>query len=139
MLRFVVEIDWILFWLVTVLGLVMGSLYAAVLSTRGGRAVCARRTHWTVVGGHLLMALTMCFVSPAVAGLWLLWSAVHGFPLMVRSELLRWRGEREVSATLLAAIRGLLKGQSWRLYEAGEDRGSGNGHGDSGAGVGGSG
>ena len=135
MLRIAVEIDWVLLGLVAALGAVLAGLYAAALSTEKGRILCRRRTHWTVIGGHLLMALTMCMISPEMAGLWLLWSLVHGLPLVIRSEVLRWRDEKQREAAVLAAVRGALRG----VYEAGDDRGGGDRYGDSGAGVAGSG
>jgi len=140
MLSFTVEIDWVLFSLVGALGMVLAGLYALALNTPWGLALCKRRTHWTVIGGHVLMALTMCLVSPAMAGLWLVWSVVHGLPLVIRSEVQRWRDEGAWEETVTAAIRGLMKGRrSGVVYEAGDDGGAGNGHGDDGAGVSGSG
>ena len=122
-----VRIDWVSLGLVAALGMMLAALYAVALSTERGRAVCERRTHWTVVGGHLLMALTMCLVSPALAGLWLLWSVVHGLPLVIRSEALGWKADEERKAAFAAGIRAVM----------GETRGSGgggNGHGGGGAG-----
>jgi len=99
--------------------------------------VCERRTHWTVIGGHLLMALTMSFVSPPLAGLWLAWSVVHGLPLVIRSEVERWREDRERQEAFEAGLRGLLKVsmKAGAGDEAGGDRGGGNGYGGGGAGV----
>lgn len=134
MLRITVEINWTLVGLVAALGAVLASLYAAALTTPQGKVLCHRRTHWTVIIGHLLMALTMCLVSPGVAGLWLLWSVVHGLPLVIRSEWLHWRLEKRREEATLAALRGVVKG----LYEKGGDSGDRNGYGDSGAGVEGS-
>ena len=136
MLRFTVEIDWVLLSLVGILGMVLTALYAAVLSTQGGRRLCARRTEWSVVGGHLLMALTMCFISPPMAALWLVWSVLHGFPLMARGELLRWARENQREAGMMAALRGVLRGRMVGVYEASDDSSAGNGHGHNGAGVG---
>jgi hypothetical protein len=123
-----VRIDWVSLGLVAALGMVLAALYAVALSTERGRQVCEGRTHWTVMGGHLLMALTMCVVSPAVAGLWLLWSAVHGLPLVIRSEALRWRADEERKAAFAAGLRAVM-GNEARGYSGG-----GNGHGDGGAG-----
>lgn len=93
MLAFSVRIDWVLLALVGALAVVLAWLYAALLSTRMGKEVCEWRTYCTVIGGHLLMALTMCFVSPPVAGLWLVWSALSGSPLVVLSLVQEWRRE----------------------------------------------
>jgi len=127
-IRIVVEIDPVLLGLVLALGMVLSGLYAVLLSTEAGRRVCVRRSHWTVVGGHLLMALTMCFVNSSMAALWLVWSVVHGAPLVIRSEVLRWREETRRAAAVAAAVRGVLRD------EACTDRGVGDGHGtDSGS------
>jgi len=134
MLRIMVEIDWLLVALAAALGAVLASLYAAALSTPQGRVLCHKRTHWTVIIGHVLMAVTMCLVSPEVAGLWLLWSAVHGLPLVVRSEWLNWRLEKRREEATFAALRGVVKG----IYEEGGDSGDRDGYGNSGAGVTGS-
>jgi len=132
-----VRIDWVLLALVGALALVLSSLYAAMLSTRTGKAVCERRTYWTVVGGHLLMALTMCFVSSPVAGLWLVWSVLCGTPLVIRSLGQEWRLEASRDEARRAAIRGALRGQ--QSVEVGSEAScnscSGNGHEPSGAGV----
>ena len=128
MLTLTVRVDWILLGLVAALGMVLAALYALALSTERGREVCERRTHWTVIGGHLLMALTMCLVSPALAGLWLAWSAVHGLPLVIRSEAMRWRENGERNAAFLAGLRAVM-GDETRGYSGG-----GNGHGGGGAG-----
>ena len=106
--RIVVQIDPVLLGLVLALGLVLSALYAVLLSTEAGRRVCDRRTHWTVVGGHLVMALTMCFVSAPMAVLWLAWSVVHGAPLVIRSEVLRWRAEARREQAWEGAVRGVL-------------------------------
>ena len=132
MLQFTVTIDWVLLALVGALASVLSALYAVLLSTARGREVCERRTHWTVIGGHLLMALTMCFVSPEVAGLWLAWSVLCGMPLVIRSEWLRWQADNAG----VAAVRGVLRGGG---DETGDDRGVGDGHGEGGAGDEGSG
>ena len=132
MLAFSVRIDWVLLGLVAALAFVLAALYAALLSTRAGEKVCERRTYWTVIGGHLLMALTMCFVSPPVAGLWLAWSVVCGAPLVVRSLVREWRREADLTTAAAAAIRGALRGQQ---NEAGCDSCSGNGYEPGGAGV----
>ena len=128
-MEMVVRIEWLSLGLVAALGLVLAALYAVALSTERGRAVCERRTHWTVVGGHLLMALTMCLVSPALAGLWLAWSVVHGLPLVIRSEALGWRADEERKAAFVAGIQAVM-GDEARGYSGG-----GNGHGGGGAGV----
>lgn len=125
----VVEVEVWRLVLVSALGLVLAGLYAALLSTRAGREVCERRTHWTVVGGHVLMALTMCLVSPVLAMLWLGWSVLHGAPLVLRSEVLRWREEKEREQVFEAAMR------ARRGNEEGGDRGIGDGSGSGGAGV----
>ncbi len=129
MLELRVEVDWVSLGLVAALGMVLAALYAVALSTERGRQVCERRTHWTVVGGHLLMALTMCLVSPEMAGLWLLWSVVHGLPLVIRSEALGWKADEERKAAFAAGIRAVM-GDEARGYSGG-----GNGHGGGGAGV----
>jgi len=120
------------------LGLTLACLYAVLLSTPLGRAVCERRTHWTVIWGHVLMAATMALVSPALAGLWLLWSVVHGLPLVVRSEMGAWRDEDRVARGAVAAMRGILRMldqvSGGNDDEAGNDRGVGDGYGESGAG-----
>lgn len=131
MMEMTIEIDWLLLGLVAGLGLVLSALYAALLSTAWGREVCERRTHWTVIGGHLLMALTISFISPALAGLWLGWSVVHGLPLVIRSEVDRWRDDRERLEAFEAGLRGLLRGGN----EEGGDCSGGNGYGGGGAGV----
>jgi len=129
MMELTVRIDWVLLALTAVLGLVLSTLYAVVLSTEWGQEVCERRTHWTVIGGHLLMALTMSFVSPALAGLWLAWSVVHGLPLVIRSEVMRWRKNGRNRAAFLAGLRTVMKD------EARGHSGGGNGHGGGGAGI----
>ena len=128
MMEIVVRIDWVLLGLVAALGMVLAALYALALSTEWGREVCERRTHWTVIGGHLLMALTMCLVSPALAGLWLAWSAVHGLPLVIRSEAMRWSENTERLEAFGQALRAVMKDET-RGYSGG-----GNGHGGGGAG-----
>ena len=92
-------------------GLLLATIYALVLSTRRGREVCERRTHWTVVGGHLLMALTMALVDWRLGLLWLLWSVAHGVPLIVRSEWLQWLEERDARRALGAVVQGLREGE----------------------------
>jgi len=133
MIEFTVRIDWGLLVLAGLVGMVLASLYAVALSTERGRAVCERRTHWTVIGGHLLMALTMGFVSAPMAGMWLLWSALHGLPLVIRSEVLHWREEDRVWSGFGAALRA-FSGRGVRDEDAGDDRGGGNGHGPGGVG-----
>lgn len=143
MLEFTVRIDWLLLGLVGTLAVVLASLYAVALSTAFGREVCRRRTYWTVIGGHLLMALAMSFVSAPMAGLWLLWSVLCGTPLVVRSLVQEWREEKERAAAADAALKrvlGDLDSLGWRRGDAaGGDRGGGDGYGVSGAGVAGSG
>jgi len=138
MIEFTVRIDWGLLVLAGLVGTVLASLYAVALSTERGRRVCERRTHWTVIGGHLLMALTMGFVSAPMAGLWLLWSALHGLPLVIRSEVMHWREEDRVWGGFGAALRA-FGGMGVRDEDAGSDRGGGDGHGAGGAGGGGAG
>jgi len=124
-----VRVDWVLLGLAAALGMVLAALYALALSTERGREICRKRMHWAVIGGHLLMALTMCLVSPALAGLWLLWSAVHGLPLVIRSEAMRWRENGERGAAFLAGIQAVMKDETCG------HSGGGNGHGDGGAGI----
>lgn len=109
MVRIVVEIPVGLLVLAGVLGTVLASLYAVGLSTPRGLEICERRTYWTVIGGHLLMALTMAFVSAELAGLWLFWSVMHGLPLVVRSEWLHWKGDVLAERAGAAAVGAMLR------------------------------
>jgi len=131
MLSFTVEIRWALVLGVAALASVLSTLYALLLSTKAGREVCARRTYWTVIGGHLLMGLTMAWISRPMAALWLMWSAVCGLPLVVRSLLEEWRWEE----AQVAALEGYLRGSC----EAGDNCRGGSRHGEDCAGADGSG
>lgn len=108
MLRFEVEIAWGLAALVAALALVLATLYARALNTALGLEVCRRRTYWTVIGGHVLMAVTMGFISAPMAGLWIVWSVVCGAPLIIRSWLHEWRREDEGVASVLGGLRRVL-------------------------------
>jgi low temperature requirement protein LtrA len=110
-MEIVVTVDWVFVVGVGLLGLVLAGLYAMALSSPAGREICRRRTHWTVVGGHLLMALTMALLSWQVALWFLAWSAVHGLPLIVRSLVDEWRAEEALRQAVPAAMRGMREGR----------------------------
>ena len=135
MLHFEVRIAWGLLALAAALAGVLASLYAVVLSTPLGREVCRRRTYWTVIGGHVLMALTIGFVSAPLAGLWIVWSVVCGAPLIIRSWWQEWqREEEQAAAGTAAAAAGLAELRQEVLGEASDDGSNRERYGKGGAG-----
>jgi len=132
MIEIQVQIHWGLLALAGLVGMVLAGLYALALSTPRGLEVCERRMYWTVVGGHLLMAVSMGFVSAPLAGLWLLWSAMHGLPLVIRSEVLHWRQDKRMERAGMAAVAGALRvvGSGGMSDEAGNDCGRRSGPGE---------
>jgi len=136
MLRFEVEISWGLLALAAVLAGVLSALYAVLLSTELGLEVCRRRTYWTVMGGHVLMAVTMGLVSAPMAGVWVGWSVVCGLPLIIRSWVREWKREEARVAAAEAATAAVVAGYRREvLGETGDDCGGRERHGKGGAGV----
>ena len=101
--------------------MVAGGLYAGVLCTKLGREVCEKRTEWTVIGGHLLMVMTMALVSWEAALLFLVWSVASGLPMVVRSAVLRWMDDRRRWEAAEAALKALARHEAGG--QAGEARG----------------